>query len=122
MGTTARISVILLVFGFMTGCASLGADSPAGKAVAAAKAANKKAKALANEWRDTGIMIKKAEAALEDGNAEEAIKQANKAKKQADDAVAQANHENKKYLKSLSKADRKALKRAEAALAKKKKK
>lgn len=116
MRITARISVVLLVFGFMAGCATLGEDSPAGQAIADAKAANKKAKALNYEWRDTGKIIKKAEAAFDDGDADEAIKQANKAKKQANDAIAQANHENKKYLKSLSKADRKALKKAENAL------
>ncbi len=117
MRTTARISVVLLSFGMMVGCATMGDDSPASKAIAEAKAANKKARALDYEWRDTGKMIKKAEAALDDGNAEEAIKQANKAKKQANDAVAQAHHENEKYLNSLSKADRAALKKAMAALA-----
>jgi nucleoid-associated protein YgaU len=118
MRTTARISVVLLSLGLMAGCATMGDDSPAGKAIAEAKAANKKAKALDYEWRDTGKIIKKAEAALDDGNAAEAIKQANKAKKQADDAVAQANHEDEKYMNSLSKADREALKRAMAALTK----
>ena len=117
MRMTARISVVLLSLGMMAGCATMGDDSPAGKAIAEAKAANKKAKALDYEWRDTGKMIKAAEAALSDGNAEEAIKQANKAKKQADEAVTQANYENEKYLNSLSKADRAALEKAMAALA-----
>jgi hypothetical protein len=60
MRTTARISAVLLSLGMMVGCATMGDDSPAAKAIAEAKAANKKAKALDYEWRDTGKVIKKA--------------------------------------------------------------
>jgi nucleoid-associated protein YgaU len=116
MRTTAQISVVLLSLGLIAGCATMGDDSPAGKAIAEAKAANKKAKGLNYEWRDTGKTIKKAEAALDDGDAAGAMKQANKAKKQANDAIAQASYENEKYLNSLSKSDRAALKRAMKAL------
>lgn len=119
MRMTARISAVLitfgLVFGLMTGCATMS-DTPAGRAIEDAKAANAKAKALDYEWRDTGDIIKKAEEALDDGKQDEALKLANQALKQANDAIAQANYENEKYLNSLSKADRAALEKAMASM------
>ena len=51
-------------------------------AIMAAKAAQKSAKSVGGEWRDTGKMIKKAEALLADGNTEKAIKQARMAEAQ----------------------------------------
>lgn len=111
MRTTARIfSVALLSLGLITGCASTG-DSSGADAIAAAKAANAEAKSLNYEWRDTGKIIKKAEAKLAAGAADastfnkyygsaekEAISLANKAKKQADIAISQAHYENRKFL------------------------
>jgi len=102
MRTTARLfSVALLSLGLITGCASTdeaddtlsGAD-----AIAAAKAANADAKSLNYEWRDTGKVIKAAEAKLAAGDEEGAIKLANKAEEQANIAIAQADYENKKFL------------------------
>ncbi len=102
MRTSARLfSVALLSLGLITGCASTdeASDSTsAEQAIADAKAANAKAKAVENEWRDTGKIIKKAEKKLADGDTAEAIKLANKAKAQAITAVAQAEFENKKFL------------------------
>jgi len=106
----------------MAGCATTEEDSgssSADSAIAAAKAANKKAKAVGYEWRDTGKMIKKAEAARDAGDDEKAVKLAKKAEKQANDAQAQAAAENKKYLDGLSKEDRDSLANAEAAMSKK---
>ena len=101
MRTTARLlSVALLSLGLITGCASTdeAADISAEQAIADAKAANAEAKAANYEWRDTGKMIKQAEAKLEAGDDAAAIALANKAKKQAETAVAQADAENKKFL------------------------
>jgi nucleoid-associated protein YgaU len=89
--------LVALVLAVAVGCStteSSGADEQAAKdAIAAAKAANERAKELTYEWRDTGKLIKKAEAALGDGNYDEAIKLANKAKRQAENAVAQKRAE-----------------------------
>ena len=70
----------------------------AAQAISSAKAANAEAKAAGYEWRDTGKMIGKAEKALTSGNEDEAIKLANKAKKQAMDAIEQAKRENEKFM------------------------
>ncbi len=74
-----------------TACASSGGTtdaSAATEAIAAAKAALKKA--AGNEWRDTGKFIKKAEKLAAEGKVEEAVKLAKKAKMQAELAVKQA--------------------------------
>ena len=71
-----------------------GATEQAAKdAIAAAKKANKDAKAVGYEWRDTGKLIKKAEKALADEDYAKAIKLANKAKRQAESAIAQERSE-----------------------------
>ena len=62
----------------------------AAAAIMAAEQMNKKAKKAEFEWRDTGKIIKKAKAAAKDGEFDEAVKQANKAKKQAEMALQQA--------------------------------
>jgi len=104
MRTTARLfSVALLSLGLITGCATTDEDKAdtgisAEQAIADAKAANAEAKAANYEWRDTGKIIKQAEDALAAGDEEGAIKLANKAKAQAEDAIAQAAAENKKFL------------------------
>lgn len=102
MRTSARLfSIALLSIGLITGCASTdeAADSiTAEQAIADAKAANAEAKAANYEWRDTGKLIEEAEAKLAAGDEEGAIALANKAKAQAEIAVAQAAAENKKFL------------------------
>jgi len=64
-------------------------SSSAADAIAAAKAANQRAINEHYEWRDTGKLIKKAEKALEAGDDAKAIKLANKARRQAENAVKQ---------------------------------
>jgi len=102
MNTSARLfSVALLSLGLITGCASTEEASDkmsAAEAISQAKAANAEAKALNNEWRDTGELIASAEKALADGDEEGAIKLANEATAQAKNAVSQAEAENKKFL------------------------
>ena len=101
MRTTARfLTAAVLSLGLMAGCATTGDDatSIAEQAIADAKAANADAKALGYEWRDTGKMIKEAEKALADGDAEKATSLANAAKKQALDAQAQKAAEDKRLM------------------------
>ena len=90
-------ATLLLVAVLAAGCASDGDGDNAGitaeEAIAAAKAANAKAKAEGVEWRDTGKIIKKAEAALADGDSAKAIKLANRARRQAEMAVEQKYRE-----------------------------
>ena len=91
-------SLIALVFAVAVGCTSTtdssGSSEQAAKdAIAAAKKANKDAKAVGYEWRDTGKIIKKAEKALADEDYDKAIKSANKAKRQAENAIAQEQAE-----------------------------
>jgi nucleoid-associated protein YgaU len=104
----------------MAGCATTEEDGgiTAEQAIANAKAANADAKAVGYEWRDTGKIIKSAEKALADGNEDEAIKLANKAEKQARDAIAQQKAENDKYMNSLSAEDKAALASAESSMSK----
>ena len=91
-------SLIVLVFAVAVGCSSTtdssGSTEQAAKdAIAAAKKANKDAKAVGYEWRDTAKIIKKAEKALADEDYDKAIKLANKAKRQAENAIAQERAE-----------------------------
>lgn len=89
-------SLIVLVFAVAVGCTTTDSTSneqAAKDAIAAAKKANADAKAVGYEWRDTAKLIKKAEAALADGDYDKAIKLANKAKNQADNAIAQERAE-----------------------------
>ncbi len=72
-------------------------SSEASSAIASAEAANKAAKNVNYEWRDTGKVIKKAKAADKAGDTKAAIKLANKAEKQAQIAAAQYVSENKRF-------------------------
>lgn len=87
------LTVLLLTLGVSAGCSSQpqkSAMSPEAEiAISGAKAANKKAKAVGYEWRDTGKLLKKAEAAAKKGDSDKAIKMANKAKSEAMMAVKQ---------------------------------
>lgn len=123
MRTTARlISVAFLSLGLMAGCATTEEDTgmTAEQAIAEAKAVNAEAKAAGYEWRDTGKMIKAAEKALESGDEATAMSKAMAAKKQAEDAIAQAKAENEKFMNGLSDADRAALAGAESSMSKSK--
>ncbi|MCG8426759.1 MAG: hypothetical protein MI754_05300 [Chromatiales bacterium] len=77
------------------GCATAGSEKSAAmktemtadgakQAIAAAKAAQKKAASVSGEWRDTGKIIKAAEKALKEGDVKTAIKLANKARVQGE--------------------------------------
>ena len=99
--TLKLTSLIALVLGFAIGCSSTSQESGctvqgAKDAISAAKSANEKAKAVHYEWRDTGKIIKNAEKALADGKCEEAVKLANQARDQAENAVAQQESENQR--------------------------
>jgi hypothetical protein len=73
--------------------ATTGNPADAEKAITDAKAAMAAAKKLNNEWRDTDDMMKLAEEAQGAGDYLKAVELANKARRQADNAVAQANSE-----------------------------
>ncbi len=91
--------IIAVVLGLAVGCASTPDDAAdagqttAASAIAAAKSENAKAKKMGAEWRDTGKLLKKAEAAMQAGDEAKAIKLADKAKRQAQNAQKQARAE-----------------------------
>ena len=83
-----------------TGCAQYSAKAPetkvspeAAAAIAGANAAIKAAKANNWIWRDTEKFAQEAQAAADKGDNATAIKLANKAKAQAEDAIAQYKYE-----------------------------
>ncbi len=92
------IGLVMVLAGIIAGCAGTTeqatmAGPSAADAISAAKAANAKAKAENYEWRDTGKLIKKAEKAMKAGDNAKAIKLANQAKLQAENAVKQKYEE-----------------------------
>ncbi len=94
-----HLAVALLTVSMAVGCASQqkqdtapAADtgpSASSAAIANAKAAIKKATSLGYVWRDTGKILKKAEAAAKKGDESAAVKLANEARTQAELAVKQ---------------------------------
>lgn len=70
-----------------------GGIEEAEKSIAAAEAARKKAASVGGEWRDTGKMIKKAEAAMKAGELDKAVKLATTAEKQGELGYIQATAE-----------------------------
>ena len=94
MNKLRTVGLVAVLAGVIVGCAGTTEQEPAAAgsaadAIAAAKAANAKAKEENYEWRDTAKMIEKAEKALKDGDEATAIKLANKAQRQAENAVKQ---------------------------------
>jgi nucleoid-associated protein YgaU len=87
-----KLTGVILLLSFMVGCAT-PTEGPtaddAAAAIAAAKAANARAAEENYEWRDTGKLIKQAEKAMNEGKYAEAVKLANKARRQAENAVKQ---------------------------------
>lgn len=81
--------MMLLALSIAVGCAGTPEGGDPAAAIAAAKAANERAKAEGYEWRDTGSIIKKAEEAMKKGDNATAIKLADQARKQAENAVKQ---------------------------------
>ena len=97
--------IVMLALGLVAGCATDGessdsADYTVEQAIANAKYTNAKAKEMGAEWRDTGKVIKSAEAALAAGDEEKARKLAGKAQRQAEFAMKQAKNENARLVES----------------------
>ena len=105
-------TVAVLSTGLMAGCSSKEEPAPAAEsmsqtesgpsaaaknAIYSAKIKNARAAKLGYEWRDTGKLIKAAEKAAAAGDNDKAIKLANQASEQADDAIAQYYSETKRY-------------------------
>lgn len=100
--TVKLLSTVVLSLWLVNGCADKGtaqsataskASPEATAAIAGASSAIKSAKANKWIWRDTEKFAKQAQAAADKGDNATAIKLANKAKGQAEDAVAQYEHE-----------------------------
>lgn len=87
-----KLTGLIFLSGLIIGCATT-TEGPtaddAAAAITAAKEANAKAAAENYEWRDTGEIIKQAEKAMNEGNFADAIKLANRARRQAENAVKQ---------------------------------
>jgi len=97
--------IVMLALGLVAGCATDGgstdsADYTVEQAIANAKYTNAKAKEMGAEWRDTGKVIKSAEAALAAGDEDKARKLAGKAQRQAEYAMEQAKNENARLVES----------------------
>jgi hypothetical protein len=93
-------SIAILSIVLASGCAQFAEKPPATKAspeataaIASANAAIKAAKANTWIWRDTEKFAKQAQEAAGKGDNAAAIKLANKAKAQAEDAIAQYKYE-----------------------------
>lgn len=105
MGLKQHLAIYALA-GLLTSVsipAQASADAEAfGQSLQAAKAAQKRAASVKGEWRDTGKLIKKAEAAAKEGKYDEAIKLADQARRQGylghRQAVSQRNVELPDYL------------------------
>lgn len=101
-------TLLVLTIGLTVGCASTTTEeggqnnavaanaASATAAIDAAKKADNQAKAAEYEWRDTGKLIKQAEKAMAKGKYDEAVKLANKARRQAENALKQKNKEMEK--------------------------
>jgi len=107
-------TVAVLSTGLVAGCASGSKDEPAPsadsmaqtqsgpsaaakKAIYSAKIKLARAEKLGYAWRDTGKLIKAAEKAAAAGDNDKAIKLANQASEQAEDAIAQYHSETKRF-------------------------
>ena len=99
---TAIITAVIMA-GIISNNALASDQKTAQAAVAAAETAQKKAASVEGEWRDTGKLIKKAQAAMKEGNFDQAIKLANKAERQGnygyEQAVSQKELKMPSYLK-----------------------
>ena len=90
-----RIFAVLMVLGIMVGCASTPTEEPsdaqssAAAAIAKAKELQSEVNALGYEWRDTGKIIKEAQAAYDSGDYAKAESLANQAIAQSEDALDQ---------------------------------
>ena len=89
MKKLALLAITTAFFVAACGTPQKHTEAEAQQAINAAVAANKKADSVGFEWRDAGKFIKDAQAAAKDGNFDEAVKLANKAKSQGDLAYQQ---------------------------------
>ncbi len=93
-----KILVAIIAAMFLSFHAGVEAgDADVREAIAAAKAAQKKADSLQGGWVTTEKLIKQAEKASSEGQKETALKLANKAQKEAELAYAQAERERKHW-------------------------
>ncbi len=95
---TLLLTALIAVFstGYMTSANS--GDMSAEASIAAAKEAQKQARSVGGEWRDTGKMIKKAEKLLKEGKAKKAAKLAQEAEAQGMLGYMQATSQTKDNL------------------------
>lgn len=106
MKTTTAVKLtglLVMVLALTVGCAgtpeqqasqpSQDTCATAGEAIAAAKAALKRAEDEGYAWRDTGKLIKKAEDAQQAGDCDKALDLANEARRQSEIAVQQKYEE-----------------------------
>ena len=106
---TTQFGSMLLVVGLAVGCAQqtttteappeepCEASAAALNAIDAAKAAQAEVAAVSSSWRDTDDLIKQAIAAADECDNDKAIKMANQAKRQAENALRQYQAENAKF-------------------------
>lgn len=107
MTTLKLTSLMALALTVAVGCSSTSqqgasTEQAAKDAIAAAKAAYAKAVAADYPWRDTEKLIKKAEKDLAAGKYDQAIKEANLAKHQGENAVAQKAEEHQRLAKMFN--------------------
>lgn len=111
------IPLVLVNLLFISGCATVEEkdkkQDAAAEAIAAATEAIQATTEAGNEWRDTGKLLKYAKKLYDLGKKDKALLLANKAKRQADIATAQANYEHEKYWNNLSQKDRDELTKAQ---------
>jgi len=100
--------LLALVLGIAVGCAGTPAEkagatqADAQAAIQAAKDEYKKAEAADYAWRDTGKMIKKAEEMASKGDYAGAVKLADKARRQSENALAQKQEEEQRLASMMS--------------------
>lgn len=86
------LTVLCLSSALIAGCAMAPANTKEGfdEAYAAASASVKKAASVGGEWRDTGDLLKKAEAAAKSGDYATGVKLANEAMSEGEMGYQQA--------------------------------
>ncbi|MBT4859956.1 MAG: hypothetical protein HON46_04045 [Gammaproteobacteria bacterium] len=95
-----KLSLKLIAFSFALFVSNYANASTTDEAIAAAESARKAAAAVGYEWRDTGLMIKKAKELAAKGKNEDAIKLAKKAEEEGKDALSQYRSELSRYSKT----------------------
>lgn len=110
-----HLGLACLVLTVAVGCASMQQEEKAAKpaaeekgpsaaeqAIARAKAALDKAASVGGEWRDSRKILKKAQAALKDGDEAKAVKLAKQAESQGELGYAQALEEQRRFQERLA--------------------